>query len=52
VQALADGLKAQITNGMDPAKAALVYVEVTNCKVGTLFEECPAASWKYTRVFA
>lgn len=32
VQALADGLKAQVTNGMEPAKAALVYVEVVDCK--------------------
>eukprot|EP00883_Tetradesmus_obliquus_P004752 jgi/Sobl393_1/15128/SZX67957.1 len=32
VQALADGLKAQVTNGMDPAKAALVFVGVADCK--------------------
>lgn len=32
MQALADGLKAQVTNGMDPANAALVYVAVESCK--------------------
>ncbi|WIA29780.1 hypothetical protein OEZ86_012254 [Tetradesmus obliquus] len=32
VQALADGLKAQVTNGMDAAEASLVYVEVADCK--------------------
>jgi hypothetical protein len=33
VQALADSVKGQVTAGMDPAQAALVYVEVVNCSV-------------------
>jgi hypothetical protein len=33
VQALADSVKGQVTAGMDPAQAALVYVEVVDCLV-------------------
>jgi hypothetical protein len=33
LQALADGLKAQITNGMEPAKVALVFIAATECTV-------------------
>jgi hypothetical protein len=33
VQALADSVKGQVTAGMDPAQAALVYVEVVDCSV-------------------
>jgi hypothetical protein len=42
VQALANGIKNQITNGMGPGETGLVFVDVIDCKVSAA--QCKAYS--------